>query len=92
MCYYLFLSRKKNGPVLSLRHAASFVLRYSDMFRDSLVAQMVKNQPAILETSVQSMGKEDPLGMAIHSSILALRIPWIEEPTDYHPWVSKSWT
>ena len=53
---------------------------------------MVKNQPAILETSVQSLGKEDPLGMAIHSSILALRIPWIEEPTDYHPWVSKSWT
>ena len=60
MCYYLFLSRKENGPVLPLRHSASFVLWYSDMFRDSLVAQMVKNQPAMLETSVQSLGKKIP--------------------------------
>ena len=44
------------------------------------MAQIVKNQPAMLETSVRSLGMEDPLGMAIHSSILALRIPWIEEP------------
>ena len=48
----------------------------------SLVAQMVKNLPTMWETQVQSMGKEDPLekGMAIHSSILALRITWTEEP------------
>ena len=46
-----------------------------------LVAQMVKSLPTMWETQVQSMGKEDPLekGMAIHSSILALRIPWTEE-------------
>ena len=39
---------------------------------------MVKNQPAMRETWVQSLGQEDPLeeGMATHSSILALRIPW----------------
>ena len=48
----------------------------------SLVAQMVKNLPAMQETQVRSLGREDPLekGMAIHSSILAWRIPWTEEP------------
>ena len=48
----------------------------------SLVAQMVKNPPAMQETWVQSLGWEDPLeqDMATHSSIPALRIPWIEEP------------
>ena len=45
--------------------------------RASLVAQMVKNLPAIQETQVQPLGQEDPLekGMAMHSSILAWRIP-----------------
>ena len=48
----------------------------------SLMAQMVKNMPAIQETWVQFQGKEDPLekGMATYSSILAWRIPWTEEP------------
>ena len=48
----------------------------------SLVAQMVKNPPAMWETWVQSLGWEDPLeeGMATSSSILARRIPWTEEP------------
>ena len=43
---------------------------------------MVKNLPATQKTRVQSLGWEDPLekGMAIHSSILAWRIPWTEEP------------
>ena len=46
------------------------------------MAQMVKNLPAIQETQVQFLGREDPLeeGMAAHSSILAWRIPWTEEP------------
>ena len=49
---------------------------------DSLVAQMVKNLPAMHKTWVQSLGWEDPLeeGMATHSSILAWGIPWTEEP------------
>ena len=49
--------------------------------RASLVAQMVKNLPAMQETQVQSLGREDPLenGMVTHSSILAWGIPWIEE-------------
>ena len=48
----------------------------------SLVAQMVKNPPAMRETWVQSLGWEDPLeeGMATHSSILAWRIQWSKEP------------
>ena len=50
--------------------------------RASLGAQMAKNLPAMQETWVQSLGGEDPLEkeMATHSSILALRIPWAEEP------------
>ena len=49
----------------------------------SLVAQMVKNLPAMQETLVRSLGREDPLEkeMATHSSILAWRIPWTEEPS-----------
>ena len=48
----------------------------------SLVAQMAKNLPAVQETGVRSLGWEDPLEkeMATHSSILAWRIPWTEEP------------
>ena len=47
-----------------------------------MVAQMVKNLPAVQETWVQSLGQEDTLekDMATHSSILAWRIPWTEEP------------
>ena len=50
--------------------------------RASGVAQMVKNLPAMQETWVRSLGREDPLekGMATHSSIPARRIPWTEEP------------
>ena len=44
----------------------------------SLVAQLVKNPPAMQQTWVRSLGWEDPLeeGMATHSSILAWRVPW----------------
>ena len=50
--------------------------------RVSLVAQKVKSLPAMQEAWVQSLGQEDPLekGMATHSSILAWKIPWTEEP------------
>ena len=50
--------------------------------RASLVAQTVKNLSAMQETQVWSLGWEDPLqtGIATHSSILAWRIPWTEEP------------
>ena len=53
-----------------------------DLFLTSLVAQMVKRLPTVQETRVQSLGQEDLLekGMATHSSILAWKIPWTEEP------------
>ena len=49
--------------------------------RVSLMAQMIKNLPAMQETQVRSLGQEDPLEkeMAIHSSPIAWRIPWTEE-------------
>ena len=49
---------------------------------DSLVAQTVKHLPTVWETRVQSLGEEDPLEkeMAPHSSTLAWKIPWMEEP------------
>ena len=56
------------------------------------LAQTVKNLPAMQETRVRSLGWEVPLekGMAIHSSILAWRIPWIEKPGGLHsPWGHK---
>ena len=48
----------------------------------SLMAQMVKNLPAMQKTQVGSLGREDPLEeeMATYSSILAWKIPWTEEP------------
>ena len=51
-------------------------------FWASLVAQSVKNLPAVQETQVRSLGWEDPLEkeMATHSSILAWKISWTQEP------------
>ena len=50
--------------------------------RTSLVAQMVKHQPTMWETRLQSLGREDLLEeeTATHSSILAWKIPWTENP------------
>ena len=53
---------------------------------------LTKNLPTMQETWVRSLGQEDPLeeGMTTHSSILAWRIPWTEEPLC--PWDPQSWT
>ena len=67
------------------------------------VAQAIKNLPAMQKTQVQFLGREDPLekGMATHSSILAWRIPWTEEPGGLqslelqsvrHDWATNSFT
>ena len=55
---------------------------FQEKYQASLVAKMVKRLPAIRETWVLSLGREDPLEkeMATHSSILTWRIPWMEEP------------
>ena len=69
----------------------------------SLAAQTVKNLPAMQETWVWSLGQEDPLekGMATHSSMLAQRTPWTEEPGGLqslgsqrvgHDWVTNAFT
>ena len=62
-----------------------------DTLKASLVAQTVKRLPAVRETRVQSLGWEDPLEkeMAVHSSTLAWKIPWKEEPGRLG---SQSWT
>ena len=68
-----------HGSGRSPREGIGYPLQYSWA---SLVAQLVKNPPAMQEIWVQSLGWEDPLekGMATHSSILAWEIPWTEEP------------
>ena len=60
----------------------NLILIYAHIYGASLVAQKVKCLPAMQETQVRSLGWEDPLEkeMAIHSSILAWRIPQMEEP------------
>ena len=76
----------------------TYVYIHTDIYREaSLVAQLVKNLPAVQETRVPPLGQEDPLekGMATLSSILAWRLPGTEE---YSPWqaivhgVARSWT
>ena len=62
-------------------HSLSFYNLY-DLFVAQTMAQMVKHLPTMWETRVQSLGQEDPLEkeMATHSSILAWKIPWMEDP------------
>ena len=58
------------------------MFKHFQVSRPSLVVQMVKRLPTMQETRVQSLGQEDLLEkeMATHSSILAWKIPWTEEP------------
>ena len=63
-------------------HVLGIILGPRDTGRTSLVAQTVKRLPTMQETQVLSLGWEDPLQkeMATHSSTLAWKIPWMEEP------------
>ena len=63
-------------------HIAFNLCWFIRCYRASLVAQMVKHLPAVRETQVWSLGEEDPMEKetATHSSILAWKIPWTEEP------------
>ena len=70
----------------------ALLFRYQQIFfRTSLVAQTVKSLSAMWETRVQSLGWEDPLEkeMAIHSRIIAWKIPWTEEPGRLQPMRSQ---
>ena len=75
------LSEPPGKPTPDLRVPVKFVLK-NHLAQEPLVAQTVKSLPEEQETRVQSLGREDPLEkeMAIHSSILAWRIPCREEP------------
>ena len=83
--------------VLTSGQALPFLFLYINLnpsnlvVRASLVAQMVKHLPAIRETQVQSPGQGDPLEkeMATHSSTLAWKIPWTEEPGRLQPMGSQ---
>ena len=79
-----------NDPVRAKRISSAITV----LLGDSLVAQMVKNLPAMQETWVGSLGQEDPLekGMATHSNIPPWRVPWIERAwrAKVHG-VTKSW-
>ena len=67
--------------IAETRNSQMYLSSFS-LFRTTVVAQTVKNLPAVRESVIQSLGLQDPLekGMATHSSILAWRIPWTEEP------------
>ena len=88
---FLFLQMKFSGnPELSESIGTLFptalacfsVSYFDNSHRASLIAQLVNNLPAMQETLVRFLGQEEPLKkeMAAHSSILAWRIPWTEEP------------
>ena len=71
------------GSIPGLGRSAGEGIGYPPQYSwASLVAQLVKNAPALQETWVRSLGWENPLekGKATHSSILAWRIPWTKEP------------
>ena len=80
----LQLSAFLSFPLAFLWWELSSLLAFFDsrLLWASLVAQTVKTLPEMQETQVRSLGREDPprKGMAIHSNILAWRIPWTEEP------------
>ena len=87
----LYLSGQKQIILGIFRNTAGMLIYISIVLLWAcLVAQRLKHLPAMQETWVRSLGREDPLEkeMATHSSILAWRIPWTEEPGG----VKKSWT
>ena len=76
------MPKTATGEVLFFFFFLLFIWYWSIANCTFLVAQMVKNTRAMQETWVRSLGQKDPpeKGMATHSSILAWRIPWTEEP------------
>ena len=84
-----YLTNPGTEPLSPAWHMSSLPLSHLWVFP---VVQPVKSFPAMQETHVQSLGREDPLEMemATHSGILAWRIPWTEEPGGlYSPWGHK---
>ena len=80
LCWALSCRTLPTGPWTHGRPAHYFETKFG-LDWASLMAQMVKNLPAVQQTPVHSLAWEYPLekGMAIHTSILAWRIPWTED-------------
>ena len=91
--FQLLILGKKRGQREQSKHwSATISGKPWILHAISLVAQMVKHLPAVQETQVQYLGREDPLEkeMATHSSTLAWKIPWTEGPGRLHsPWGPK---
>ena len=109
MCMFTFLLWNIVNNYNSLCNCQFFIFMYmcliffgTRLVGASLVAQTVRNMPAIQETRVWSLRSEDSLekGMATHSGILAWRIPWTEEPGGLqsgsqrvgHDWATDTFT
>ena len=96
------MAKNKNScSYITSAYKDLFLLEKSEyifFYQASLVAQLVKNPPAMWETWVRSLGWEDPLekGKATHSSILAWRIPWTVQSMGSqrvrHNWVTFTFT
>ena len=86
MCVYI------HTPIHSHTHTYIYIHTHTLVWVwASLVVQTVEHLPAVWETRVWSLGWEDPLEkeMAPHSSTLAWKIPWTEEPGSLSPWGPK---
>jgi len=79
---FIFSLKNTAGPISRTDFCFSCDCKLVAQLIASLVAQTVKNLPEMQETWVQSLGWDDPLEkeMATHSSILAWKTPWTEEP------------
>ena len=86
LCTWKTRLRGKERPWKLFSNLANsfYQIKAPNQVMASLVAQMIKNLPAMQEMQVRSLGWEDPLEkrMATHSSILVWRIPWTEEPDE----------
>ena len=86
LIFKLAFTQERKGQAINSPSGAKQVYGYFPMLlgyrRTSLVAHMVKRLPTMQETQVQFLGQKDPLEkeMATHSSTLAWKIPWMEEP------------
>ena len=88
---FVSLLKPQNVALFGNRTFAVVIKMRSYWIGASLVAQTLKSMPVMQETQLQSLDQEDPLekSIATHSSILARRIPWTEEPVGYSPWGHK---
>ena len=87
------VSKKKERPMTEIKWGVLSLC--SNIWRGaSLIAQLVKNLPAVQETPVRFLGWEDPLekGKSTHSSILAWRIPWGCKESDMTEQLSRHFT